>query len=1162
MKVVLSLNNKMNQDANLAYVQSDKGEVTERRNCRTTTLGDSLINVSLKGMSSIGTTTGLGTVVGYVEDKKRNWGIFFIKDGTIGRIYAYSTDSETVIKILDNNFAFFNFGDSIKARVVNDTLIWTDNENPIRQINLTRALNYSAGTGTWTETYQEITDLNTRLAIPTPTDNLTATWGYDTNPNNLKGKTWQFAVQYKYKDFEQSVLSGYSPLYVHPTLVLYPDVNMVSENYLRINVPMGSSEVTDSILLARENQGQWYKVKEFKKTAYNDSAVEYDFYDNTVREYITADEAVLLNQGVPLKCSQLESSKNRLILGDVTTGYDHTPATLQLSYVPEYVNYETNLKDALSVAVKTTVTPNIIVINASTPFSVANGDVVHLGVDAIRDINVQVSGAGNDFNAKFSFMLNCAHLCTSSSVADVLNGFVEAINNIAEDAIYNIDIYYQPTSGAEKLCFKPTATKVGNTIEIEFAAFFPSTHTITQNSLTITSEYSFSRTISQAVDVNTFIGGSGYSVGLECYDAVGNTSGVEGIANITIPYNEQVYDNTIAVKQYKLNHIGVSVTGTPPSWATKYRLVCSRSTSFASISSFTAGGGYITERDNKLVMAVSMPKDFNYEMSEGDFVNAKFKIKIGLSGFSERNIPILGQASQVTFNGDTIVTGNFLLLDTLNAGLKKVGAVISIYKPLKEKQEHIYFHATPLYDITGGAYSTTSFTLKTGDAWLQRKTYNYTVKEETILEKTLQTQLDGSMNSNKISDLRKIGATKEALLKLEEKNKHYYSYNPSFVENTQLGNSISNANLGKPTVSLKDFNQERLQELWAGGQIIANTQINELRNFSTSIKVDLSESDGIIKGLRMAGDVLKVIQDNKETSVYIGIEKITNADGTMQLVSSNGYFGTVNRYSTEYGSQHEQSIVTNERDLYYFDLDNGCLVRSSPNGQFPISSYGFTAYFKEKAEQVNYCINNNLDYNIRAYYDRKYSEYVILFDIPDHVEAVVFNESINGWTHFLDLSCSVGQPIMFGSVGQSVLSFIGATLWQHDKTTTYNSLYGENKALLVRSVVNISPTKEKCLKALDLDASEGLATTITTPITANNVVGQETVLLAGSYEAVQGKLVSEVYQNIRLANGTNDLNQLYEGDDIQGRTIEIELSKVTNNKVELRDLTATLLFEH
>lgn len=1158
MKIPLSLNGRINKDVNLAYINSQKGEVTERRNCRISSTGDALVNVSLKGMSSIGTTTGLGTVVGFTEDKKRNWGISFLKDGTTGRIYAYSTDTDTVIKILDNNFTFFNFGDHVEASVVDDFLIWTDNVNPVRYISLTRARNYSLGTGTWKETYQEITDLNTRFAIPTPTDNLTATWGYDTNFNNLKGKTWQFAVQYSYKDYEKSVLSSYSPLYVHPSLVLYPDVNMVSENYLQISVPMGGSEVVASTLLARENQGLWYKVKEFKKTAHNDSPVTYKFYDNTVREYITADLSALPNQNTPLRAGHVETSKNRLILGDITTNYNHPEVTLGLSYVPEYVNYSDSLSDTLSVAVKTTVTPNTIVINA-TGLTVSNGTVVHLGVDAVRDVNVAVTGSTNNFNAKFSFILNCAHLCTSSSVTEVLTNFVTAINSIAEDAVYNINIYSNPETGAETLCFKPFATRVGNTIEITFVNLFPSTHDITQNTLLIISEYSFSRTISQQADVNTFIGGSSYDVGVECYDELGNTSGVEGLESIAIPYDEQVYDNTIAIKQYKLNHIGVSLSGTPPSWATKYRLVCSKSTSFASVSSFTAGGGYITERDNKLVMAVSMPKDFSYAMSEGDFVNAKFKTKIGYSGFSERNIPVLGQASTVIFNGDTIISGNFLLLDTLNTALKVVGAVISIYEPLKEKQENIYFHATPLYDITGGAYSTASFTLKTGDAWLQRKIYNYTVKEETILEKSIQT----SLNAINADVAKAFGRDiKEELLKLEEKQKHYYTFNPSFVENTQLGNSVSNANLGKPTVSLKDFKQEKLQELWAGGQIIANTQINELRDFSTSIKVALSETDGIIKGLRMAGDVLKVLQDNKETSVYIGIEKITNADGTMQLVSSSGFFGTVNRFDTEYGSQHTESIVSNERDVYYFDLDNACVVRSSPNGQFPISSYGFTSYFRDRAKEINDCIIAGTSYKVKAYFDRKYREYVIVFSLPNLKEAVVFTEGDDGWFYSIDLTKSGAIPDMIGSVGQQVVLFTEGTLWLNDRTTTYNSLFGENKEFLVKGVVNVSPSQEKCLKSLDLDSSEGLNTTITVPVTLNNIIGQETILYAESYIPRQGKLVSEVYQNIRLANGTNSLDQLYIGDDIQGKTIEIELSKTANTRIELRSLIATVLGEH
>ena len=477
MKQLLSINGRINQDANPEYVNSKDGEVLERRNCRISTIGNNRINVSLMGMQSIGTTTGLGTVVGFTEDKKRNQGIYFLSQGTTGRIYAFSLDTETVIKILDNNFDFFNFG-KIQARVINDTLVWTDNVNPIRQINILRAVNYSNSfAGDWKLTYQEITDLNTRFALPTPIDNLTATWGFNSTAisNNLYFKTWQFAVQYKYKDSEKSVLSGFSPLYPHPSLVFYPSITeqIKSENTLTISVPMGGTEVTSSYLLARQDQGLWYVVKEFKKTTATDAPVSYVFTDNTVREYITADVANLLNQGVPLNAGNVETVKNRAIFADNLTNYDHPVVSLALTNRPTLVDYLVS-GVTFTIGNVTIVTggnpgsfPGKITIDAGS-LSVNNGDMLFFGFAGDFQTGIDAINHANGFAAVFSFIFNYAYLCTSNSLSNALDDIKNKINAGGRDLIYQVKMLMTPETAAVTDCVKLIATRTGNTIVIGF----------------------------------------------------------------------------------------------------------------------------------------------------------------------------------------------------------------------------------------------------------------------------------------------------------------------------------------------------------------------------------------------------------------------------------------------------------------------------------------------------------------------------------------------------------------------------------------------------------------------------------------------------------------------------------------------------------------------
>ena len=83
MKVVLPLNGGINTDSNPLYINSEKGEVLSRKNCRvTSTLGGrDGINTSIKGMNYITPAypvSGVSKVIGFVEDKERDQAFYFL----------------------------------------------------------------------------------------------------------------------------------------------------------------------------------------------------------------------------------------------------------------------------------------------------------------------------------------------------------------------------------------------------------------------------------------------------------------------------------------------------------------------------------------------------------------------------------------------------------------------------------------------------------------------------------------------------------------------------------------------------------------------------------------------------------------------------------------------------------------------------------------------------------------------------------------------------------------------------------------------------------------------------------------------------------------------------------------------------------------------------
>lgn len=1127
MKVFLPLNGKVDKDTHKASVRSDMGDVLERRNARVVSHGDEKANVSLKGMTEYHDTDDEGKTLGWVEDTKRNWFIYFMDDTALGgKIYAYRKDDDDIVKIAEG----LTLGSDIEARVIGDMLIWTDSIG-LRQLNIVRAYNYTNGVSVdWKETYQDLSEIN--LAIPTPQDPITTTLLHDESVegNMLFNKTFQFAYQYKYKDDDVSVLSAYSDVVVHPSVYFEQSTLAANdtENYILMDIPFGSKEVVSTTLLARENGGLWFIVKEFKKTTATEvSYPNYRFYNNTTREYVSAELAARLNHGLPRAASRLEVAKNRLILGDITTNYNHPNISLTLTptNTPVDVSGKVSFNGSVTAlpvgAIESSI--RIDIRNISIPV----GGLVVVSFNGHTDIRINISGDDNDYDAKFYFGFTRTYTVQSGdTIADVVDYFYDELVKLDDDFVYDVDVYRKGENTPSDVdCLTTNVVKTslggGQVIDITFGARSGfSIHT--NRGIVINDEVVYSRSIVDDVyeDFKTYVGGAAYTVGVEYYDDYGYTSGVEGETVVTVPFN--AVQPTLT--RFNVNKIDVAISGTAPDWATRFRLVTTKMNNFSSVRSFFSQESYPILYEDRVATAIAMPKYFAYEYNSGDYCNTSY---IGVSGDMPNytGLIVLGTTTTVSTNGET-KSGYFLIVDgniELTYRDRSSGkGWVYIFRPRAEQDERIYFHTNFGGTVSNGVHSQTTFTLDNGDGIYAYSNISYDKKT-------------------------KVGwrITKELIRRVTI----------DFIAMTTEINGVVMANIGKPTVSLSDLKEERLQQLWYGGQYIENAGINDIRDFSNLGRLELSEADGYITGLRMAGDVLKVIQNHRETSVYIGKDVVTNADGAMQLVSTQGFLGNVNRYASRYGSKHPKSIVTNGRDVYYFDEDNGCFVRSSPNGQLAISSYGFVSFFKAKSDEIRAATLLGNTVKVYSFYDRQYNECGVLFN----GECVVFSEDNNTWWEY-DLNKSGVAPDVVGNIGTMVISVLDGTVYIHEHSDDNNVVYGENKTFIIRGVVNTSPAMQKCLKSLDVGSNMGMYATITTPITANNEIGQETVLYPASFDYRQGRYVSDVYQNIRTTVG-NDMNQLYEGDDMQGEYIEVELKITTTDKVELKNVGVNILGE-
>ena len=214
--------------------------------------------------------------------------------------------------------------------------------------------------------------------------------------------------------------------------------------------------------------------------------------------------------------------------------------------------------------------------------------------------------------------------------------------------------------------------------------------------------------------------------------------------------------------------------------------------------------------------------------------------------------------------------------------------------------------------------------------------------------------------------------------------------------------------------------------------------------------------------------MLKVLQENKETSLYIGKGQITDANGNLVTVMTGTFIGAQNASELEYGTKFPQSVVVNNRDLYYWDGDRGEVIRSSPNGQFPISSYKMRSYFYSKKAEVD----SGALSSVLGHFDRKNNIYGLTFSVDGVCETVLFKEGMDMWVTFVDYWTpyvsnlgvfSQTPPSCFGSIGKRALQFYIGEMWEHESNVLLNSFYGVQYDSFIEQVFNENPGYRRIL---------------------------------------------------------------------------------------------------
>ena len=352
---------KMNKDVDERLLP--KGEYPHAENIR-------VINSDASDIGAIENVKGNKNLTDFSLTNAKTLGSFV--DTSNQKIYWFTTSDEKDLVVeydyptgvtsilLEDSRGLLNFSRNFLitgiVKIYNedfrkDLLIWTDDLNPPRSINIERAKTYGA------DNFNE----NQITLIKTPplrSPEFQFTFDSRSSQDAFADKFLAFAYRYKYRDGEISALSpfsyyAYSPNGLDIDYDTLENRGMINNfNALDLSFETGSSEVVEiEIVFKESNSNTIYSVETFNKQELvinDDDTFEYRFINDKSYAALPEDELFRLFDNVPNKAKALDLVGSRLVFGNYEEGFDirdESGQDIEIDYAVDIVSQELEAED-------------------------------------------------------------------------------------------------------------------------------------------------------------------------------------------------------------------------------------------------------------------------------------------------------------------------------------------------------------------------------------------------------------------------------------------------------------------------------------------------------------------------------------------------------------------------------------------------------------------------------------------------------------------------------------------------------------------------------------------------------------------------------------------------------------------------------------------------
>ena len=267
--------------------------------------------------------------------------------------------------------------------------------------------------------------------------------------------------------------------------------------------------------------------------------------------------------------------------------------------------------------------------------------------------------------------------------------------------------------------------------------------------------------------------------------------------------------------------------------------------------------------------------------------------------------------------------------------------------------------------------------------------------------------------------------------------------------------------------------EHRKNGLIYSGIYNSTSGINKLNQFIAGEKItkDLNPEYGSIQKLHTRDTDLTVLCEDKVLKVLANKDALFNADGNINLTSTNNVLGQAVPYAGNYGiSKNPESFASYGYRAYFADKSRGAVLRLSRDGITPISSNGMKNWFKTNLKNAT---------TILGYYNDKQDEYDIsLQGTTDY--TLSFDEKTTGWVSFKSYIPEAGLCL-----NNVHYTFKNARIWSHDNEDENQEFYGVSSSTTtnpyITLIFNDAPNVIKSFKTINYEGSQAYQREIHVP---------------------------------------------------------------------------------